>query len=181
MSIFWIGGPEGIIVPTEDIKFNPDEDRYFMPGAIHGSEDYIIQAYYWSNGEGPECDRIGVKYLYANSILEWARESVNEHGFLDEDVFAELINDNAEEFVVENDGTGDFVSLNEAWSNSFALSYQDIVSWAHAQIDKSHSPFVKTFNTPKLSLSAQIESVADRASVSHSTDKTPAKEYSLEI
>ncbi len=142
MSIFWIGGPKGIIVPAEEIKFNPDEDRYFMPGAIHGSEDYIIQSYYWSNGEGSENDRIGIKYLYADSIVGWSKEAVDEHGVLDEDVFAELINDNAEEFVVENDGTGDFVSLNEAWSKAFALSYRDIISWAHTQIDKTRPPFV---------------------------------------
>lgn len=142
MSIFWIGGPKSVIVSEQDLVPTSDEDRYFQPGIIHGSEDYIIQAYYWSTGEGPEGDRIGIKYLYADHVAEWAKRATDEHGVLNEDVFTELINDNAEEFVVENDGTGDFVSLNEAWSKAVSLSYQDIVSWAHAQIDKSRTPFV---------------------------------------
>lgn len=139
MSIFWIGGPEGIIVPTENIKATED-DRYFMPGILHGTEDYILQSYYWSNGEGPENDRIGIKYLWASSVLEWAQEATNKDGSLNEAIFAELINEHAEEFVVENDGTGDFVSINEVWDQALALSYTDVIAWAQYTINKDKLP-----------------------------------------
>lgn len=100
MSVFSIGGPEGVILPSQELK-TTEEDRYFMPGIIHGTEDYIIQAYYWSNAEGPEGDRIGVKYLWAVSVLGWAKEATNADGSLNKDKFTELINENAEEFIVK--------------------------------------------------------------------------------
>ncbi|MBQ2389645.1 MAG: hypothetical protein II305_06295 [Clostridia bacterium] len=130
MSIFCIGGPEGVIVPEHELKFTPDEDRYFLPGIIHGSEDYLIQAYYWSNDEGPKGDRIGLKYLHAEHILAWAEESTDNHGHLDTECFEELINEEAEEFVIENDGDGEFCSLNEVWDKSVNLDYEDIINWA---------------------------------------------------
>ncbi len=137
MSVFWLGGPEGVIVPSEELK-TTEEDRYFMPGVIHGSEDYIIQVYYWSNGEGPENDRIGAKYLWAASVLDWAKEATNEDGSLNKEIFEELINENAEEFVIDNDGTGDFVTLNEEWDKALALDYQEVISWAQKQISKNY-------------------------------------------
>lgn len=157
MSFFWIGGPEGVIVPAAEIKFHADEDIYFLPGTIHGSEDYIIQAYYWSNGKWPEGDRIGIKYLYADSIMEWAKEAVDEHGSLNHAVFEELINEHSEEFVVENDGTGDFVSLNDAWDKAFAWNYQDVIAWARG---KAHN---------KTPLAAQLQSAFVRAAEDQTT------------
>lgn len=159
MSIFWIGGPEGVIVPEDEINAT-EEDRYFMPGIIHGSEDYIIQVYYWSNGEGPEGDRIGAKYLWADSVLEWAKEAENEDGSLNHAVFEELINEHAEEFVLENDGTGDFVTLNTVWNEALALNYSDVISWAVAQISKE-----RCASEDKVPLAEQIQHAFDRVAV----------------
>lgn len=136
MSIFSIGGHQGIIVEAADLKPIEDDDRYFMPGIIHGGEDYIIQAYYWSNDEGPAGDRIGARYLYASDILDWANEASTVSGSLDEERFTELINAKSEEFVVLNNGTGDFVSLNDCWAQARPLSYQEIISWAERQVGR---------------------------------------------
>lgn len=172
MSSFWIGGPEGVIVPANEIKAT-EEDRYFMPGIIHGSEDYIIQAYYWSQGEGPECDRIGVKYLWASSVAEWAKKAANEDGSFNKDIFEELINERAEEFVLENDGTGDFYSMNEVWDQSQAMSYSEVISWANEHLAKEISGNQK--GNGKASLEAQLQSAATRAS---EQTKGPEKAFS---
>lgn len=158
MSIFWIGGPEGVIVPEDEINAT-EEDRYFMPGIIHGSEDYIIQVYYWSNGEGPAGDRIGAKYLWAASVLEWVKEAESEDGSFNHAVFEELINNYAEEFVLENDGTGDFVTLNTVWDQALPLSYSDVIKWANEQISKERRD-----GDHKLPLEEQIQHASDRAS-----------------
>ena len=161
MSVFWIGGPEGVIVPQNEIK-GTEEDRYFMPGIIHGSEDYIIQAYYWSHGEGPEHDRIGVKHLYASSIAEWAKEATSKDGIFNKAAFEEIINNRAEEFVLENDGTGDFYSVNEVWDQAMALSYSEVISWANEYLAKERSGGQK--GNDKLTLESQIQSAASRVS-----------------
>ncbi len=57
MSIFWIGGPEGVIVPMDQINAT-EEDRYFLPGVIHGGEDYLIQVYEWNNDGTPEGGKV---------------------------------------------------------------------------------------------------------------------------
>lgn len=135
MSVFWIGGPEGIIVPMDQINAT-EEDRYFLPGVIHGGEDYLIQVYEWNNDGTPEGERIGARYLYASDILDWAKEATMDDGSLNKDIFSECINEESEEFVVENDGTGDFVTLNEDWDKALPLSYEEVISWAEKQIEK---------------------------------------------
>lgn len=128
MSIFWIGGPEGIILPTEQVRTTSD-NVYFVPGIIHGSEDYLIEAWGYNNEGTPEGERIGINYLPSIHILAWA-DIASESGAFDPDVFEELINEHAENFVVDNDGTGDFVSLNEVWGQAKQWSYADVIAWA---------------------------------------------------
>lgn len=135
MSIFCVGGPEGVILPFDEMN-TTEEDRYFLPGVIHGGENYLIQVYAWNNDGTPEGERIGARYLYAQDIIDWAKESTMDDGSLDKDVFSECINEESEEFVVENDGSGDFVSLNEEWNKALPLSYEEVVSWAEKQIEK---------------------------------------------
>lgn len=134
MSVFWVGGPEGIIVPTDEIN-TTEEDRYFLPGIIHGGENYIIQVWGWNSGSGEKDECIGVKYLFATDILNWAKEAARD-GSLDEELFGELINEKAEEFTVGNDGTGDFVTINEVWDQSLTLSYNEVITWARKTIKK---------------------------------------------
>lgn len=159
MSIFWLGGPQGVIVPIKDIKAT-EEDRYFMPGIIHGGESYIIQVYGWSTGPRPEDERIAARYLFIDDILAWAKESSDSAGILDHDVFEELINEKSEEFVVENDGSGEFVTLNNTWHQAIVLSYEEIVSWAQKQADKDLS---------KTTLADKIKSASERALQSKAT------------
>lgn len=135
MSIFWIGGPEGIILPLEKMN-TTEEDRYFLPGVIHGGENYMIQVYAWNNDGTPEGERIGAKYLFVEDILEWAKEATMEDGSFNSDIFEECINEGAEEFVIENDGTGDFVSLNEKWGEAKSWDYARVISWAESQLEK---------------------------------------------
>lgn len=126
--MFWLDGPNEII-PEERICMKEDENRYFVPGTIHGG-DYLIQAYYWCNDNRPQGDRIGLKYLYPTDILEWELQSRDATGVFQEDVFEELINEKAEEYIVENDGSGDFASLVKHWENSHAWSYEEALHWA---------------------------------------------------
>ncbi len=129
-----------------------------------------IQVYYWFVDKGPEGDRIGVKYLYADSIMEWAKEATDDNGVLNKDLFAELVNENAEEFVVENDGTGDFVSLNNSWGESTAWSYQDVIAWAQKVIEKEVKP----------SLAGQIQSACGVVADGDKAGILSAKDFEAE-
>lgn len=44
--------------------------------------------------------------------------------------FFALLWERAERFIVENDGSGDFVTLNEVWKQGIDMSAQDIIDWA---------------------------------------------------
>lgn len=126
--MFWIDGPKEVI-PEDKITMKEDENRYFVPGTIHGG-DHLIQVYYWSNGSSPQGDRIGVKYLYPTDILVWEKEATEAKGVFDKDIFEELVNQEAKEYVVENDGSGDFATLVEQWGNSHVWNYEEVIHWA---------------------------------------------------
>lgn len=138
MSIFCVGGPEGIIVSNDELR-TTEEDRYFLPGIIHGGESYIVQVWGWNNEGTPEGERIGVKYLFASDILTWAERATSSDGTFSSEIFEDFLNENAEEFVVMNDGTGDFVTLNEEWNQALSWDYKDVISWAQKTLDKSLS------------------------------------------
>lgn len=129
MAIFWIGGPEGVIVPSEELN-TTDDDRYFLPGVIHGSEEYIIQASAYNNDGTAEGEKIHIRYLYAVDILEWVKQSMNDNGTLNCDAFEECLCESRDQFIVDNDGSGDFVSLNNVWDKSISMDYADLVVWA---------------------------------------------------
>lgn len=126
--MFWIDGPKEVI-PEEKITMKEDENRYFVPGTIHGG-DYLIQVYYCSNGSSPQGDRIGVKYLCPTDILDWEKRAKEPDGVFNKDIFEELLNEEAEEYVVENDGSGDFATLVEQWGNSHVWNYEEVIRWA---------------------------------------------------
>lgn len=124
MAIFWLGGEERILTDDE-IVMEPDEETFFLPGIIHGCEYIIGALYYWSDG----VDKIEIDYLYPSIILECEEDTKTENG-LDEDEFFALLWERAERFIVENDGSGDFVTLNEVWEQGIDMSAQDIIDWA---------------------------------------------------
>ena len=128
MSIFWIGGEERV-VPCDEV-YTTENDVFFLPGIIHGSEHMLIQAWGYCNGERAEDERIGLNYLCASQILEWAAKATDENGNLNHEAFCEYINDEAENFVVDNDGSGDFASINEVWNLGLPWDYADVIAWA---------------------------------------------------
>lgn len=159
MSIFWVGGPEGIIVPTADIN-TTEEERYFPPGIIHGGGDYIIQVYGWNAGSGPKDERIGVRYLFARDVLEWSAEAAKPTGSFDKEMFEELINEKSEEFVVDNDGSGDFFTLNSLWDKAFPWSFPEVISWAQQKMSKSLSEDDKDKEEKPMNVSELLKDAA---------------------
>lgn len=139
--MFWIDGPKEVI-PEEKITMKEGEDRYFVPGTIHGG-DYLIQVYYWSNDSSPKGDRIGVKYLYPTDILVWEKEATEAKGVFDKDIFEELVNQEAKEYVVENDGSSDFATLVKQWGNSYVWNYEEVIHWAKEYLLHSDSYYAR--------------------------------------
>lgn len=133
MSIFSVGGPEGIIVPMDDVV-TTEGDVYFEPGIIHGTNGLLIMAWGWNPDGNDQGERIGIKYLWAHKILEWAAEASKGNGHLNEEIFEELINEHAEDFTVNNDGTGDFVTINNAWHQAKGWTYNEVIMWAKKNI-----------------------------------------------
>ena len=130
MAIFWLGGPEGTIVQDSESNISPDEDRYFLPGIIHGGDDYVIEANAYNNDGGAENEKIHIRYLYATDILEWAKASLTDKGTLNEELFDECLCETRNQFIVDNDGSGEYFSLNEVWDQSIPMSHSELILWA---------------------------------------------------
>ena len=124
MSIFWLGGPEKI-VSEEKIKREMYEERIFLPGIIHGGENYLIRVYLNDVGYEGDPDEFIVEYLTRDLILK-AHEADPSHT----SIFNEIIIDEAENFVCSNDGSGEFAALVDVWPKAVQLSNDDIVCWA---------------------------------------------------
>ena len=124
MSIFWLGGEEKI-VPDEEIKKEMYEDRIFVPGIIHGGDDYLIRVYLNDVCNEGDPDEFIVEYLTRDLILE-AHEEDPDHA----DVFYSRLLEGAENFACYNDGSGDFATLIEVWPKSIKMSNSDLVDWA---------------------------------------------------
>lgn len=139
MSTFWIGGPKRIVMP-EELKAEMFEDRYFLPGAIHGGEDYLIRVYLNDAHCDSENDASQFEVEYIGREL--IREAYAKDSSLG-DEFNSYICSYMESFGCRNDGSGDFASLVEAWPEAVSMSDSDIVAWAgghYAVIEKSVKP-----------------------------------------
>ena len=131
MSIFDLNGPKKIVA-NEEIQIT-EENRYFFPGIIHGGEKYVIQAYGWDVGDRPEDKRVEVKYLYAEDIVELAKRYTWKEGYLNEERFKEgfkVLEEEAESFLVENDGKGGYYTLNQMWEKAEPEDYEKLTKWA---------------------------------------------------
>lgn len=138
MSIFSIGTPNGRVLNEKEIVSCTEEDMYFVPGVIHGGEDYLIQAHGYSVGERPEDHRIELKYLFDHQIEEWKAKATRDDGSLEESIFEECILTEAETFIVDNDGaTTDFEELNNCWDFANNWNYTDVISWAEKRFKAS--------------------------------------------
>lgn len=131
MSIFDLNGPKKIVA-NEEIQIT-EENRYFFPGIIHGGGKYVIQAYGWDVGDRPEDKRVEVKYLYAEDIVELAKRYTWKEGYLNEEGFKEgfkVLEEEAESFLVENDGEGGYYTLNQMWEKAESEDYEKLTKWA---------------------------------------------------
>lgn len=133
MSIFWLD--------STPIKVNPQilneemfEDRYFLPGKIHGGEDYLIRVYlndaHYEAEDGSDFDQFEVEYIPASLIIE-ADELDPLHG----DAFRDHIAIHLESFGCPNDGeSGEFAAIVEAWPDAIPMTEQDLVDWAKTAV-----------------------------------------------
>ena len=128
MSIFWLGGKNEII-PPEQIKQEMFEDRIFLPGVIHGGEDYLIRVYLNDICNENDTEEFIVEYL-TKDLIRKAHQEDPTHG----DLFYATLLSEAENFACYNDGSGDFASLIEDWPKSVIMSNSDLVNWATKDI-----------------------------------------------
>ena len=126
MSIFWLGGAKRFVREEEILPFIYEE-RFFLPGVIHGGKDYVVNVYlYWAEqGENEGCWAVEVNY-YTTALILKAHKADPTHT----DYFSDILSSECERFVVENDGTGDFAELTEAWSQSVRMDNDALVKWA---------------------------------------------------
>ena len=124
MSIFWLGGPKEV-VPQDRITKEMYEDRYFLPGVIHGGNDYVIRVYLNDVGYEGDPDEFVIEYLTRDLVLKADKEDPSH-----DRIFNEILTCECENFVCYNDGSGDFATLIVVWDRSVVLSNADLVKWA---------------------------------------------------
>ena len=127
MSIFSIGGrPEK--VPQDAILEDMMQDRYFLPGTIHGGEDYLVRVYlndaHSEDSESSDHDQFEIDYITRDLITQAQEE---DHSLGDE--FYQILF-RAENFCCPNDGESDFASIIEAWPESVYMTHSELVKWA---------------------------------------------------
>jgi hypothetical protein len=129
MSIFSLGG-NAVNVPEKAILEEMYQDRYFLPGTIHGG-DYLIRVYLNDAHceSEPACDHYQFEIDYITKELITEARTIDPS--LEEEFYEHLFN--AENFCARNDGSGDFVSLIEEWPASEYLTHSELVKWAEGK------------------------------------------------
>lgn len=127
MSIFWLGGPN-VIIPDTEITREMYDDRYFMPGIIHGNEDTIIRVYLNDAVGENDPDEFIVEYL-TKDLVNKAHTADPTH----QEFFEEILSAEAENFACYNDGSGDFASLWAEWPKAATMTSDELAKWAGAQ------------------------------------------------
>lgn len=131
MSIFCLGTPPGRVIPVSEYNITMDEDRYFLPGIIHGGK-YLIQVYAYS---GDAYDKIEASYLTPDNIIRAKKEATDVDGSFNPDRFTDALNEIVENFLCENKPNDPcFAVLNEQWANSKTMSPKEIIEWANQHI-----------------------------------------------
>lgn len=103
----------------------------------------MIQVWGWNVDGTPEGEKIGARYLFADDILKWSKEAIDDNGEFSSKLFEDSSDfELTEQFTVDNDGTGDFVTINEAWDKAVCLSPEEIISWAQNVIDRERKSAV---------------------------------------
>lgn len=124
MSIFWLGGPN-VIIPDTEITREMYDDRYFMPGIIHGNEDTIIRVYLNDAVGENDPDEFIVEYL-TKDLVNKAHTADPTH----QEFFEEILSAEAENFACYNDGSGDFASLWAEWPKAATMTSDELAKWA---------------------------------------------------
>lgn len=130
MSIFWLGG-EPIKISPKAIVPDMFEDRYFLPGIIHGG-DYLIRVYlndsHCEDETSHDHDQFEVDYITKELILKAA--SVDPE--LGQDFYDTLFE--AKNFCCRNDGmSGEFAEIIRSWPESIYMTHSELVNWAKGE------------------------------------------------
>lgn len=119
------------IIPEEKIQIETDQDRFFLPGRLHGG-DYILQAYAYNN-EGVLC--VEVACLFPDDILRAAEKTIEEYGYLDQVSFFELIQEDGcvERFICKNEYDDPCIDgFNENWlAYGIERTAEELIAWAN--------------------------------------------------
>lgn len=124
MSIFWLGGKQEVF-PPEKLGGIRGKIHYFKPGVIHGCDDHLIRVSLREKEDGSSVEEFDVEYIYRVDILEAANEDPSLCNR-----FWEILDERAEGFAADNDGSGDFYTLCEEWPKSVAMTAQELLAWA---------------------------------------------------
>ncbi len=124
MSIFWLGGPM-VIIPDKEITREMYDDRYFLPGIIHGDEDTIIRVYLNDAVGENDPDEFIVEHLTKDLILK-AHTADPTH----QEFFEEILSAEAENFACYNDASGDFATLWSEWPKAVTMTGDELAKWA---------------------------------------------------
>lgn len=127
MSIFWLNSGN---TPVSGDSLFPEmhEDRYFLPGIIHGGTDYLIRVYLVDNGCLPE--QFDVSFISRDLIL-----SAKGHDPSLGESFGCQLDECCINYGCYNEGDqcGDFRTLVANWPKSVEMSPEDLVGWAEGE------------------------------------------------
>lgn len=120
-------GDRGRIVKREELLSEMFEDRFFMPGVIHGNKDMLYGVYLNDAKEGTEedPDTFELAMITRDTILEAADASEGE--------FRQLIFTGSESFGCCNDGSSEFCTIVDEWEKSSAMTDDELVRWAKGE------------------------------------------------
>ena len=124
--MFWIGG-EGKVVERGELNPEMYQDRYFLPGIIHGCKSYLINIYLNDSRDcEEEADQFEVNY-FTKDLIKRAHKLDPFNG----DDFTQVLLTECETFACENNGQSGFAELVDAWPKSIMMSNSDLVDWAN--------------------------------------------------
>lgn len=129
MSIFCLGTPPGRVIPVSEYNLSMDEDRFFLPGVIHGG-NYLIHIFAYGGGD---CDKIDASYVTAADILKAQKAATALDGTFFDDIFIDMLDELSEHFICDNlPDDPCFATLNAQWGNSRTMTSEELIEWANA-------------------------------------------------
>lgn len=117
-------GSKGRVIKEEELLPEMFEDRFFLPGIIHGNEDMLYGVYLNDAKEGTaeDPDTFELVMITRETILEAAKAPKGE--------FRQLIFAESESFGCCNDGSSEFSTIVDEWVKSSAMIDEQLICWA---------------------------------------------------